>query len=326
MLPVLLIAMAAVQSPQSAHHQYNDWASVCDNGLRCEISSEVGVPENTDVRIHVRREAARKAAVRVEVESTASFGPGTPTLEIDGRRFTLVETASEHIVPPARAEAAVRALAAARRIAVVGGGKRFPIRTKGFAAALRDMDARQQRAGTVTALIATGSKPAESVPPPPPLPLRVEVKAPARGLVLHPSERRLAEWRRQGHCEQDAHWSDYPSVSWPLGGGKAVILVACYPGGHNSSWLVRVGSRRDGSDARPALFDFDLSLSENYGPSVPPDNPGRDEKTGRLVSGQSGGLVYPNTSETWVWDGSRFRLIERTGSYGSDFRARVVRR
>ena len=51
------------------------------------------------------------------------------------------------------------------------GGKAVPLSISGASAALRWIDAQQHRAGTVTALVATGDQPAAAVPPPPPLPV-----------------------------------------------------------------------------------------------------------------------------------------------------------
>ncbi|WP_114950878.1 DUF1176 domain-containing protein [Sphingosinicella terrae] len=324
-----LLALAATitaAAPDETQRNFGHWVSVCDNGLRFQVSSAMGQPANINVHLHVRREAGPEAAVEIAADTDGVWGPGPHSLLIDGQLFALVQREILLVVPAGSAMAAARALAQARSVQVVAGGERHPISAQGSAAALRDMDARQGRTGTVTAIVATGTRAASTMPAPPPPPVRTERIAPRDGPVIRPSARRVAEWRGAEDCDPRLDPADYPTQSWPLDARQAVILVPCHAGPHYGHALVMVGRRADGSDARPASFDVELSMSERSGPAVPTDNADRSETSGRLISGQRGAIAYPSTYEEWVWDGQRFRLIERIGSYGSYFRARVRRR
>jgi hypothetical protein len=326
---IALIALAALVSPSShgdAERGFGSWGSVCDNALRCQASSSMGDPANMQVRMFVHRDAGGDAAPRIGFSSAGGSQQGPRSVVIDGHGYGLVDRGTDWGVQPGQDLAVARALAKARSVYVVAGAERFPINAKGTAAALRDMDARQGRTGTVTAIVATGAKPASSVPAPPPLPVRLESKRPRRGLVIRPSQQLLAAWRRAAHCDGKLNPADHPPESWGIDARTGVILVGCWVGGHNDHYLVKVGRHADGTDARDAEFDFFASIGEHSGPTEPPNNPERDEDSGRLISGQRGGIAYPSTSEEWVWDGQRFRIVEGWTSYGSTFRARVRQR
>jgi hypothetical protein len=326
---IALIMLAAIALPSShddAERGFGSWVSTCDNGLRCEVSSSMGNPANMEVRMFVRREAGPSSAVSVSFPSLGRGQEGPRSVVIDGHGYGLIERGSDWGLQPGLDMAVARALAKARSVYVIDGAERFPMEADGTAAALRDMDARQGRAGTVTAIVASGAKPASSVPPPPPLPVRFARKRPAKGLVIRPSQQLLAAWRRAAPCNPDLNPRDHPPESWAIDARTGVILVGCWVGGHNSYYLVKVGRKADGSDARDAEFDFQASIGERWGPTAPPDNPERDTDTGRLTSGQRGGIAYPSTSEEWIWDGRRFRMVEAWTSHGSTFRARVKQR
>lgn len=326
MIAFLVFAMVTASRVDEAYRSFGDWVSVCDNGLRCQVSSAMGQAANISVHMHLRREAGPRSPINVSFVSSSGWRQGRGQVLIDGRTFGLARQGSRLEVPAALALAVARAVANGRSIEVLADGERFPVSAQGSAAALRHIDARQGRAGTVTAIVARGAAPASSVPPPPALPLRTEMRRPRRGLIIRPSAQRLAAWRRAQGCDARLDPGHYPPESWPIDRRRAVILVMCYPGNHNSYVLVKVGMRADGRDARSAIFDVDASLAERSGPTVPPDNASRDETTDRLVSGQRGAIAYPTIREEWVWDGNRFRLVERSGSYGSSFRARVRQR
>lgn len=319
---IIAVATPATSSARGEFRDFQDWVSVCDNGLRCQVSSTMGQVRNISDHIQIRREAGPQGRIEIDLWSNDRWPDGVASLHIDGQVFRLARADAQLRVRPEASAAAARALADGRSIELRIGGERSWISAHGSAAALRDMDARQGRAGTVTAIVARGGAPATAVPPAPALPVRTEAYRPARGPVIRPSPELIARWRRAEECDAQLDPRLYPVQSWPVDRRTAVILVMCYPGGHNSFVLVKVGTRPDGSDARPATFDARISLSERSGPSVPPDNPYRADN-GRLASRQNGAIAYPSADQEWVWDGRRFRLIQDSGSDGSTFRARV---
>jgi hypothetical protein len=268
-----LLSLAAGWSPTAAYKQFKSWASVCDNGLRCEASSEKSDPAGNDVSLHLRREPGPRSGVYVSFSSSENWPRRHYSLEIDGRSFPLVRAQSGVVVPTASALTAARALASATDIALVGGRERYRFSPQGAAAALRDIDIRQGRAGTVTAISETGPRAASSVPRAPALPVLTEWARPTHGPIIRPSMARLAQWRQAAGCDADIEETSFPPTSWAIDRRTAVILVGCHINGHDNEMLIRVGRAADGSDAHPAIFDFDFSLSEGRRAAQPRTRP-----------------------------------------------------
>ena len=147
--------------------RFGDWSVACDNIRYCEILAADG--NTRALTLYVSRMAPGTAQPTVEVQR--SFGDGTPAaayIEIDGRRSEFaIDSEGNLIGPPA---AFLAALAKANSAQAIGSGGKVlgAIPVMGASAALRWMDDRQERADTVTAIVAKGARPATSVPPPPP--------------------------------------------------------------------------------------------------------------------------------------------------------------
>jgi hypothetical protein len=271
MVAILAFSMlTAFAGAGETYRSFGDWASVCDNGLRCQVSSQMGQAANMGVQMRLRRAPGPRSTIEVSFSSSSALGHGPRSLDVDGPSFALVERGRELVVPLRSAVAAARALASGSSVHVTVARERFPISARGSAAALRDMDVRQRRSGTVTAIVAMGAARASSVPPPPALPIRTESRRPRNGLIIRPSARRLAEWRQAEDCREPLDPLAHRVESWAIDERGAVILILCQTGAHNNYVLVKVGSSADGRDARAADFDFNASFSERSGPSVPP--------------------------------------------------------
>lgn len=194
-----LILAAAAAQPQLPV-TFGDWIAGCDNRRDCEavgLPPEVYVEDAVQVAgVIFRRNAEASAEPKVEIDVRFfELADYTGEIVADGRKTELSFSKEGDFVGDPRRFAAV--LASATSVALVSPAGEtvgtFP--TRGASAALRWIDDRQQRAGTVTALVARGAKPPSAAPPPPPLP-RIAVppasSRPAR--TLDPAQ--VAEIRR----------------------------------------------------------------------------------------------------------------------------------
>lgn len=164
---LLMSAMSSpgvITVPQPA--LFGDWTVSCDNARLCEAIAgfEQGGSDGEWV-IHVTRGALPDAESLVEAFPAFDEGTKTGDLLIDGRRTNFHFDSEGQLVGDAAAF--LDAVARAQKAEVVDeGGKvigRLPV--TGASAALRWMDDKQKRAGTVTAIIAKGPAPAAKVPP-----------------------------------------------------------------------------------------------------------------------------------------------------------------
>ena len=97
-----------------------------------------------------------------------------------------------------------------------------------------------------------------------------------------------------------------PTERYALAPGKTLVLIPCGDGAYNFSTVAYVVS---GGGAELAKFDYRSDTDDSHPQFL--INAGWDEKTGELTSHYKGrGVADCGTSETYVWDGTRFRLVE----------------
>lgn len=315
MFPII-VALAAASLQSGPTHEYGDWISVCDNTLACQVTLSRGMPDSEEIALSVVRAAGGSEMPTIDVY-WFSGNAKVRALVIDGVSHSLPFGSADRI-------GIVRALAGARLIEVVGNGTRTPVSAIGTSAAFRDMDARQGRVGTTTAVVATGDASPSIVPSPRPEPVLIERRA-GGGPVMRPSKTLLAKWRKNEDCPEG---EDGPGeTSWPVDMHTAAIIIRCDRGGaRNATARIKVGSRTDGTDAHDAEFDYDASMVDVSSTTNTPLNPELDIKTHRMGSGENGGSVEAGSYQQWIWDGRRFRSIVRSSAYGVEFRAAVMRR
>ncbi|MBY0335613.1 MAG: DUF1176 domain-containing protein, partial [Acetobacteraceae bacterium] len=134
----------------------------CDNTLAC---TALGKTEDSDWLLRLDR-GAGDAPVRVSLVDVPASGPAAIRLVVDGqargpalRLSDAAEGVRRAPLPPAEVPAILAALRDGRTGGVMGPDARLlgTLPMGGYAAALRWMDARQGRAGTPGAVIATGN-------------------------------------------------------------------------------------------------------------------------------------------------------------------------
>lgn len=320
-------AAGAVVSPDKAMvprpgalKTFGDWAVGCDNTLRCELrslGSDVG--EGPDVIVSVGRDAGPAGKIDVSVDGADD---ARLAVAVDGRRF---DTPARIVAAMARARA-LTALAGSRAVATVS--------LTGASAALRYMDAVQGRAGTVTALVARGLKPAGAVPAPP-APPTIVAPAPG-GPAADPTPADLAAMRRTARCEAESLAAGVlgKPETHALGDGKTLILLPCSAGAYNMLSAVFV---IDAGGVAPARADAPVGFGQSdadAATAIPTVVNGVFED-GTLRSFAKGrGLGDCGVFQSFVWDGRRLRLSEQremgecrgNPDYITTWRATVLRR
>ncbi|MFS0773113.1 DUF1176 domain-containing protein [Sphingomonas sp. 1P08PE] len=288
---------------------FGDWAVGCDNTRLCTMAS-LG-PDNavpSGVTMAVLRQPGPEGGFDLSFDLVDDRPPLSPVaVMVDGRRLALPS-----LTGPAAADT-VRVMANGRSLGVLeaGGRRRATISLAGASAALRWIDAQQGRAGTVSAVVATGPRPASIVPERQPAPVvRALV---ATGTAATPTAGQLAEMRRLAGCEDErmASGDIWRPEAHPLGGGATLVLLPCSAGAYNLSSALFV--LRDGR-VEPAPTD----APTGFGPTPAR---GTDRlasvvngswKDGELTSFAKGrGLGDCGVNQTMVWDGSSLRLTEQ---------------
>ncbi len=318
--------VAAAAAKPVEPRTFGDWAVGCDNTALCTMASlgvEGTVPDG--VTMQILRQPGPEGAFDLAFDEPAEERAVAPTaVEIDGRRLPL------SALNGAPAAAIVRAMVDAGSLVAIRPTGRATISLKGAAAALRWIDAQQGRAGTVTAAVATGPKPASAVPERRPAPVvRALV---ATGVAAKPTRAQLAAMQKQAGCELPDGAVFQPEAH-ALGGGATLVLLPCFAGAYNLSsalYVLRDGTFTVARTDAPTGFgptgaaDLDKVASVVNG----------TWKDGELTSYAKGrGLGDCGVSQTMVWDGTRFRLTEQAEmgecrgnpNYITTWRTQVVR-
>jgi len=316
---MMAAAAPAVPAPRpGAIKSFGAWAVACDNVHDCEMTSlwpedsqpEEGSPYDA-LSVSVARTAGPAGGWTVEIQLPAKSGssPLRVTTEqgLDVRavprqdvlRFTGTDAA--RIVA---GMASATDLRVGDETSVLG-----MVSLKGSSAALRYIDADQGRAGTVTAAVARGSKPASAVPAAAPPPVIAYVRPGGTPAPFPAAARKALDKASECGSAYEGGEGNLPKPEiHALGGGKTLVLLPCGNGAYNftsRAYILAAG-------VKPVVAAFDNP--PGMAPDGPPDlvNAGFDAKTGRLESFSKGrGLGDCGSSESYVWDGAMFRLVEQ---------------
>lgn len=338
MLALLFAAQAAL-SPQPAElRTFQDWTIGCDNGRACQAVSLL--PENVpDGRtLSIRRAPADDAEPVFSFYRYDNEDLCGARLSADGRPLPvrIIEGPDCTIVHPADAPALLAALRTASQLGMTAadGSDLGIVSLAGVSAAMLAMDEAQQRAGTVTALVRPGPRPASAVPAPPTLPV-VRIPPFPRGDTPQVDDARIARLRGDIGCAiGDVGGPDEHSAV-PLDEGKTLILLACGSGAYNVTWLPFVAQAgRDGQiEISPALFDAQWAQVD--GGRAELVNAEWDSGAGTISELSLGrGIGDCGTRSLYGWDGQRFRLLRQSSmgecrgarDYITVWRTRVVHR
>ena len=296
---------------------FGDWAVACDNVHDCEMTSlipgEDGFGEEGSgydtIALSIARHPGPAGSFAVEVQfSTQTRGPAT--LRIDGQAVVSGIPVNDTLrFSGAEAERIVTAIGKSKEVALhaTDGSRIGRASLAGSSAALRFIDAEQGRAGTVSAAVAKGPKPATAVPAAMPVPV-VRFVRPA-GAAARVTPALKTAMVTASDCGE-AYEGEVPAPEvHALGGGKTLVLLPCGNGAYNYSSIPFI---LGGGKPVFAVFDLPPGMSEPGATMPELVNAGWDPKTARLSSYSKGrGLGDCGSAEEYVWDGTRFRLVEQ---------------
>lgn len=292
---------------------YKDWTIGCDNRGRCEAVALQ--PEGSDwpdqpVMLGVARDAGGMADPEVWISHDAK-GQEALSFLIDGREVARATGQDgEATLQGAVASALASAMARGNRMEVRSGGKAIARPSlAGVAASLRYMDARQGRAGTSVALVATGPLGRGAVHPAPPSVSIRRAVIPAGPAPAMLWREELGALGRFTGCTDEMQDASPPDL-YRLSRTETLVLVPCGAGAYNFTSVPVIATGVPGRRSfRFASFDFQPGWSEGAAhPLLVNADWSADNAT--LQSYAKGrGLGDCGGSETYVWDGVRFRLI-----------------
>ncbi|MCP3730503.1 DUF1176 domain-containing protein [Sphingomonas sp. MG17] len=297
---------------------FGAWVAACDNTRYCEMTSiwpEDSLPDGSPyeaMSVSIDRAPGPAGGWTVEIQLPANGGNDTLRVTTE-RGLDVRGKPSKDLLRFAGADAA-RIVAGMIEGADLRVGDETSVMgmasLKGSSAALRFIDAEQGRAGTVTAAVAKGAKPASAVPGPRPAPQIGFVRPAGAAAAFTPAMRKALDKSSECGSVYEGGTGELPQAEVvALGGGKTLVLLPCGSGAYNYSTEPYILS----AGAKPVLAKFDspvgFSEADDGKPSLV--NADFDARTGRLESYSKGrGLGDCGSAEAFVWDGAVFRLVE----------------
>ncbi len=320
---------------------FGEWQASCDNTLVC--SAIGGTSYNaTPIYLQIDRGAGPGDRPTLMLGTQIGFGdprPRSVLMRIEGadgavlyeRRLAL--PADQGSLYRLRLPATGPLLAAIRngaRLRLIGEGvdEGYVVKLDGSSAALRWIDERQRRAGTVTALVARGTAPASSAPPPLAPLIR---RAPAVSQAHLPADPPAFVLAATADCEADGR----SQAVYRLSPGKLMWLVTCNSvAGYNTGVMMYV---TDEAGRRLTLPPIDHGFEDaDDEADVTPDQGGSnleyDPRTRTLRAAFYGrGMRDTGWRVEWTWDGHAFRrsLLASSGDehatydWPASYRARI---
>ena len=292
---------------------YKDWTIGCDNRSRCEAVSLLA--EGADwpdkpVMLGIERDAGGASEPEIWISRDAK-GQEQVSFLVDGRKIaTAASRDGEAKLQGPQAAALAIAMARGAKLELRSGATLIARPSlAGAAAAMRYMDARQGRAGTMAALVATGPLAPNAVRAAPPVILirRAPVPAGAAPVTLWREE--LAALGKFTACADEMRDASPPELH-RLSRTETLVLVPCGAGAYNFSAVPVIATGIPGRRSfRYASFDYQPGWSENAARPVLVNASWTPESSSLESYAKGRGLGDCGSSESYVWDGVRFRLV-----------------
>jgi hypothetical protein len=294
---------------------FKDWTVGCDNGLACQTVALM--PENLPDRslsIVATRAQGVNGAFAINMSGFTTKADRF-RIVIDGK---VADTGTMQVGGETIKVTGVDAIKLARAMAkgksmrlIDGSGTELGAASlAGASAALRYTDAAQGRAGSRGAIIATGPKMATAKKAALPVINAKKIKPsdilPDAEALVALSESSPCATERFGPTEDSAY-----SLGTGAKGAQALVLLNCGSGAYNFSVGAYVGQQ----DAKgkwafaPAMFDYAptrLTEKRDLALLINADWDAATQTLGGYSKGR--GIGDCGSSESYVWDGSMFRL------------------
>ncbi len=317
-LAIALLAGAA-QAFTPAARTIKDWTAVCDNVGTCAGFGFAPDDSETPIFLRITREAGPAAApgALIVYDPADAHKDQRWTLSVDDKPVVGAgvvtarggDSGARATLDAAQTAALIEALRNGRRLGVLRDGK--PIGTVSLAgsfATLLWVDADQGRAGTVTAMIDRGGRPASSVPPPAPAP--VIDPAPPISQAHLPKLAPPGLIASNGDCDIQVTLKQLGTspddIVARLSPGVVLWAPECSLAAYNETNLLFLGDE-SGAHTRPLRLPTADGGARDDNELV---DAAFDPKTQTLTTFAKGrGVGDCGDSAQWVWDGQAFRLL-----------------
>jgi hypothetical protein len=320
LLPVLIVSglvldAKAADAPIQSYNTYKSWLVACDNTLNCVAK---GFNQEGDrAEFSITRGAGPQGKISAFIGSEAHFGPGD--IKVDGAPVSLGSGWQRKDDQDGTTLSTSSFVAVRQFVQSIRNGKAIDlpenktIPLDGFAAALLRMDARQGRAGGVTALLKPGAQSASAVPPAPSVPT-IPAHPITAALAKGEAEKLITATRQAGAKvlsgeECDDKFDTMQPSAYALNDTRALVLIPCIMGAYQGSYIGFLTDRQNSSAAELSLPSAFQGVAPDQATTKDLTEADFDPKTATLAMAAKGrGLADCGMSASWIWDGHVFVL------------------
>lgn len=286
---------------------FGDWIVACDNVRSCEGLAAKEYAGDDWLTMSIKRGAGALDQPIVVIGPAFSVEVSSGTVRIDGQATSFaIDARGNFTGDPVEF---LQAMARGRKAEVISadGTVIGKLATTGASAALRWLDDQQKRAGTQTAIIATGPKPASAVPPAPALPtiaMPTASTAPPRTL----EDAAITAVKKAGECFGTRGTAEY----FRLDAAHSMGIVPCNFGAYQGYSMI-VTIREDGAWSL-ARLEMARAWPKEWGEmeawAASSATTANFDPDTRLLSefAKGRGLADCGHAAVWAWDGAVFRM------------------
>ena len=297
-MSILILALfAAAPTPQPGEVKtFKDWTVACDN-IRFCTAELLDDEESSEAYNEISLTRSGIAGAPVAIDAAVDTTRGDAVLAVDGAVVQSLGTAKKSGVSGVLTLATLARMVQGDQIEIrVAGKVAVKGSLAGFSAAMRYWDAAQKRDGGPDAIVAKGRIVRSILPPAAP---RIVVARFPLSKAAPPDDATIVMLAKRFGCGVVDPDLRTKAEAYKLGSQQSLILVPCEAGAYN---FITVPVIATGKTYVHAPFDFDGNELTNAD---------FDAETAGLGSYEKDrGMGDCGTSESWVWDGKRFRLTE----------------
>jgi Protein of unknown function (DUF1176) len=298
---------------------FKNWVAGCDNSRSCQ-ALPLGNPDGSgnQMPLVLTRSGDSAGAITIGI-ADADTKSDRYRLLIDNRVVDTGPILAGEVQVQIRGKDAVRLARSMVRGSVLklvdGYGVTLGQSSlSGYAAAMRLVDVTQKRNGSASAIVARGTKALRIASPVIPV-ITTKKIVPTDQIPDATSLVALAENSSCAGERLDVTQDTAYSLGESGGIPRALALISCGSGAYNFSSVIFVGSKdvKGKWNFQPAKFDYGQDVKNAAGDQQVLVNSGWDSATQSINSySKSRSIGDCGRAETYVWDGSMFRLTRAT--------------
>lgn len=299
-----LASLSLGGSALAADATFKDWWAVCDNTRDCTAFGFA--PEDGEDHAYLKLSRGGAAGAPITIAVVAGLDETTWALAVDGKVVPGLGAvpARENgmylraTLTGAQSAALVSAMANGNKLDIMSAGQRISgVSLAGSSATMRWVDDQQKRAGTVSAMLAKGDKPASVIPAPPAVPVvKAAAPVPQKGLGALPR----GVQAKLNDCDDSEARVD--PIAGRLAPGVVLWGAVCSQGAYNIVYSLFLTNEQGGEvRAAPIAYPEADEVSDGL------MNITYDARTQTLSNfAKARGIGDCGTQNAWVWDGRQF--------------------